>query len=266
MDTTSPDFELSKKLIQLVKDQPFLYDKDLEDFKDEAKKAEVWKIISETLNLGEVEAQMRWSRLRVEFGRHRRKRQAAEVCGTQVRDWPLYSLLTWLAPHVKMRAKRGKRKKDKVVLQETYGYKPILPRPNWLLNVDGGVSVDVNPSIVMQNSQEDITESFVVSPDTADIDDDASQENAHHSSALSKDFGTGKDHSYSNNSYAADSRSGQLTGFEEENEDNLFCRSICASLKRFTYQQKALAKIRIQQVMYEVEFEQSESRNQVQSK
>lgn len=46
----------------------------------------------------------------------------------------------------------------------------------------------------------------------------------------------------------------KLMGSEEEDEDNLFCRSVCASLKRLTHQQKALAKIRIQQVMYEVEF------------
>lgn len=51
---------------------------------------------------------------------------------------------------------------------------------------------------------------------------------------------------------------------EEEDEDNLFCRSVCASLKRLSYQQKALAKIRIQQVMYEVEFDQSEAIAQVQ--
>lgn len=42
---------------------------------------------------------------------------------------------------------------------------------------DGGVSVEVNPSIVMQNGHEDITESFIVSPDTADYDDEASHEN-----------------------------------------------------------------------------------------
>ncbi|KAK3926172.1 Transcription factor Adf-1 [Frankliniella fusca] len=260
----TPDIELSKKLIQLVKDHPFLYDKDVEEFKDEAKKNEVWKMIANSLSVEDAEAQMRWARLRVEFGRHRRKKQAAEICGTHIRDWPLYNSLTWLAPHVKMRAKRGKRKKsDKVMQQETYGYKPILPRPNWLVNVDGGVSVEVNPSMVMQNHQEDITESFLVSPDTGD---DASQEISQPCSVLSKDLGTVKDHSYSNNSYAADSRSGHFTGFEEENEDNLFCRSVCASLKRFTYQQKALAKIRIQQVMYEVEFEQPESCNQMPAK
>ena len=49
---SQPDIEISKKLIELVKDQPFLYDKDLEDYRDEAKKAEAWKTIAESLQLG----------------------------------------------------------------------------------------------------------------------------------------------------------------------------------------------------------------------
>ena len=262
MDPTSlPDHEVSKKLIQLVKDQPFLYDKGLEEYRDEAKKTETWKAIADDLKLGVEETQIRWARLRVDFGRHRRRRQAAESCGATIRDWSLYGMLTWLAPHIKMRAKRDKRKREKFQEQPFIGtgsYKPILPRPDWLVNGDGAVSVEVNPNIVMQNGHEDITESFIVSPGTADYDDEGSHENSVHP------FGSGKDHSYSNNSHAADSRSGYFNGIEEENEDNLFCRSVCASLKRFSYQQKALAKIRIQQVMYEVEFDQSESVNQVQ--
>lgn len=39
--------------------------------------------------------------------------------------------------------------------------------------------MEVSPSIVVQNDQEDITESFIVSPDTADYDDDDSPENPH---------------------------------------------------------------------------------------
>jgi hypothetical protein len=37
-------------------------------------------------------------------------------------------------------------------------------------------------------------------------------------------------------------------------EDELFCLSVAASLRRFSPQKKALAKLRIQQVMYDVEF------------
>jgi hypothetical protein len=36
--------------------------------------------------------------------------------------------------------------------------------------------------------------------------------------------------------------------------DELFCLSVAASLRRFSPQKKALAKLRIQQVMYDVEF------------
>lgn len=77
-------------------------------------------------------------------------------------------------------------------------------------------------------------------------------------------FGFYQETAYSN-SYPADSRSGHSISFEDETEDYLFCRSVCASLKRFSYQQKGLAKIRIQQVMYEVEFGQGEGNSQMQT-
>lgn len=41
---------------------------------------------------------------------------------------------------------------------------------------------------------------------------------------------------------------------QSPDEDELFCLSVAASLRRFSPQKKALAKLRIQQVMYDVEF------------
>ena len=41
---------------------------------------------------------------------------------------------------------------------------------------------------------------------------------------------------------------------EESDEDGLFARQIAATLRRFTYQQKAVAKVRIQQVLMDIEF------------
>lgn len=37
-------------------------------------------------------------------------------------------------------------------------------------------------------------------------------------------------------------------------EDELFCLSVAGSLKRFSVQKKALAKLKIQQILYEIEF------------
>jgi hypothetical protein len=41
---------------------------------------------------------------------------------------------------------------------------------------------------------------------------------------------------------------------QTSDEDELFCLSVAASLRRFNSQKKALAKLRIQQVLYDVEF------------
>ena len=47
----------------------------------------------------------------------------------------------------------------------------------------------------------------------------------------------------------------QLTDMsKEEDEDSLFDQSIAASLKKMEPQKKSLAKIRLQQVLYEIEF------------
>lgn len=58
---------------------------------------------------------------------------------------------------------------------EPTGYKPILPRPSWLLNSDAAVKVEVSPSIMIPSgAHEDITESLFVSPNTADPEDEGS--------------------------------------------------------------------------------------------
>lgn len=255
MEVTGNSYlDLSKKLIKLIKEQPFLYNKTLEEFKDEERKSQAWNVIGQSLNMSAEDAQIRWARLRVDFGRHRRKMKEAESRGIRTKSWPLYGLLTWLAPHVKMRAKRGQRHLG--VKTQSMDYKSNLTHADWLMNSNGSVKVEVSPSIVMHSDQEDVTESFIVSPDTADYEDD--EENAQ---MYGKQQGKGAAYS---NCYAADSHSGHSQSIEEETEDNLFCRSVCASLKRFSYQQKALAKIRIQQVMYEVEFGQAENHDQTQ--
>ncbi|XP_034238579.1 transcription factor Adf-1-like [Thrips palmi] len=254
------DLDLSKKLINLIKDQPFLYDKTLEEFKDEERKSEAWNVIAQSLNMTAEDVQVRWARLRVDFGRHRRKMKEAEARGNHSRSWPLYGPLMWLAPHIKMRAKRGQRKQDVRSKAQPSGYNSNLSHADWLLNSNGSVQVEVSPSIVMHEDHEDITESFIVSPDTADYEDDASLEDSH---VYERQHG--KDIAYSN-SYATDSHSGPSLSLEEETEDILFCRSVCASLKRFSHQQKALAKIRIQQVMYDVEFAQPEGNRLLQAK
>lgn len=45
------DLDISKKLIKLIKEQPFLYDKTLEEFKDEARKSEAWNELALSLNM-----------------------------------------------------------------------------------------------------------------------------------------------------------------------------------------------------------------------
>ncbi|XP_029163688.1 transcription factor Adf-1-like, partial [Nylanderia fulva] len=59
-------------LISLVQDYPFLYNKELTDFKDNIKKQNAWAEIATAVNITE-ECQSRWTRLRERYTREKNR-------------------------------------------------------------------------------------------------------------------------------------------------------------------------------------------------
>ena len=53
-----------------------------------------------------------------------------------------------------------------------------------------------------------------------------------------------------------------ISNVEDDNEDTLYCRSLAKQFAGFTEEQKAVARMRIDQVMYQVRFGKNETRTQ----
>ncbi|XP_033216316.1 uncharacterized protein LOC117172465 isoform X2 [Belonocnema kinseyi] len=93
-------------LIDLVRQNPHLYDKDLKDFKDIDKREHTWREISAVVNLNVNDCQQRWVRLREKFSKERRVQEELERSGNKefkLSSWPFYDELRFLEPFIKRR-------------------------------------------------------------------------------------------------------------------------------------------------------------------
>ncbi|XP_025263015.1 transcription factor Adf-1-like [Camponotus floridanus] len=71
-------------LISLVRDHPYLYNKELTDFKDAIKKQNAWVEIASIMNMTVEECQTRWIRLRERYSREKKQQQEETTTGSGV--------------------------------------------------------------------------------------------------------------------------------------------------------------------------------------
>ncbi|XP_029162393.1 transcription factor Adf-1-like [Nylanderia fulva] len=71
-------------LISLVRDHPYLYNKELTDFKDTIKKQNAWVEIASIMNMTVEECQTRWIRLRERYSREKKQQQEETTTGSGV--------------------------------------------------------------------------------------------------------------------------------------------------------------------------------------
>ncbi|XP_025265448.1 uncharacterized protein LOC105248602 [Camponotus floridanus] len=69
-------------LISLVRNYPYLYNKELTDFKDIIKKQNAWTEIGNILNMTADECQSRWTRLRERYAREKKQKQEETTTGS----------------------------------------------------------------------------------------------------------------------------------------------------------------------------------------
>ncbi|XP_037935215.1 transcription factor Adf-1-like [Teleopsis dalmanni] len=86
-----------EKFISLVENNPILYDKNHNDFKDNEKKNMIWKQIADELEVNENAVKKRWKSLRERFGKESRER--ASGSSTSI-EWHLYEQLMFLRKHI----------------------------------------------------------------------------------------------------------------------------------------------------------------------
>ncbi|XP_029171627.1 uncharacterized protein LOC114940988 [Nylanderia fulva] len=93
-------------LIALVHDHPYLYNKELTDFKDQLKKLNAWSEIAIVLNMTADECQSRWTRLRERYTREKKQRQEETTTGSGAskrKTFEFFNNMQFLDPFVKKR-------------------------------------------------------------------------------------------------------------------------------------------------------------------
>lgn len=93
-------------LIDLVKYNSHLYNKELKDFKDIEKREQTWREIAASLNISVNECQQKWVRLREKFSKEKRIQEEFERTGSKkykLSTWSLYEELKFLEPFIKRR-------------------------------------------------------------------------------------------------------------------------------------------------------------------
>ncbi|XP_050447813.1 LOW QUALITY PROTEIN: uncharacterized protein LOC126849726 [Cataglyphis hispanica] len=69
-------------LISLVRDHPYLYNKELTDFKDSLKKQNAWVEIASVMGMTVEDCQCRWMRLRERYSREKKQQQEKTTTGS----------------------------------------------------------------------------------------------------------------------------------------------------------------------------------------
>nr|XP_012217098.1 PREDICTED: transcription factor Adf-1-like isoform X3 [Linepithema humile] len=93
-------------LISLVRDYPYIYNKELTDFKDTFKKQNAWTEIASILNMTVDECQSRWTRLRERYTREKKQRQEETTTGSGAskrKTFEFFNNMQFLDPFVKKR-------------------------------------------------------------------------------------------------------------------------------------------------------------------
>ncbi|KYN15939.1 Transcription factor Adf-1 [Trachymyrmex cornetzi] len=93
-------------LISLVQNHPYLYNKQLSDFKDNLKKENAWTEIAKILNMKVDECHTRWTRLRERYSREKKQKQEETTTGSGVskrKTYEFFDNMQFLDPFVKKR-------------------------------------------------------------------------------------------------------------------------------------------------------------------
>ncbi|CAH1163303.1 unnamed protein product [Phaedon cochleariae] len=95
------------RLIDLVHQHSFLYDKTHEWYKNNDEREKGWIAIADILKISAEVCEQRWGLLRNRFCTELRKENNTSIGSTSSLTWPLLENLSWLKPHVIPRRSRG---------------------------------------------------------------------------------------------------------------------------------------------------------------
>eukprot|EP00795_Rhopilema_esculentum_P017450 gene17450-9054_t len=222
---TDEDVGTEEELIDLVKACPILYDVRLKVYKDRNMKDSAWRSISEAMKLSVKEETVTGKKIKKRY-KYADKMKFLERC-IQHRTPP---------GNMSSRSRRESMPQHNSV--------------SMVLNYSGDGAVDFEQEEEVQDSSSSVNNSAadVTSPNKQPPET-IKQE------GISKDDNTGKygKRRRTDNEKHPDLQ--QHTGCVSEQDDSkLFCLSLISTLKRLDSQKRQLAKLKIQNILYDIEF------------
>ncbi|XP_054475341.1 uncharacterized protein LOC129107807 [Anoplopoma fimbria] len=217
-----------KKLADLIREHPNLYDQSRRDYKDNLKGHLSWRDIADNMGKSEEEVKLKWKNLRDKFCKAKKRLAKRHLPLLTDEENPverpvpvLYNQLAWLSAYVKPKAEPGSGEADEV----------------------GGSGDDVEKEQDKDEKEQHcplpvVTTSFSLVE---------SCQNNHQEMGLSLKR---KRHTTTETEISS---ADALTSLRDE--DELFLLSLLPSLKRLTIKKRMEVRMKFQQVLYAAEFE-----------
>ncbi|XP_049869206.1 uncharacterized protein LOC126368975 isoform X2 [Pectinophora gossypiella] len=234
-------------LIKEVEKRPILYDKSVSGFNKTKLRDEAWKDVQEALNVSEAECKKRWRSLRDSFIKLQRTH------GGRTR-WPYHYAMRFLLPHVEPKSE---------VTEHQPSSEGATKHGDRDINYRLFSHCLASPETHLEDSNNPCAEGKSETAIKREIDDSDAEEELRQ-----RQIQALPDLSFPDTKYEEDDESqpspkkARLNSVDEENPclcnrtdpDELFLLSCAPIMKRLNSKQNAVARLKIQQVLYEAEF------------
>ncbi|XP_043463861.1 transcription factor Adf-1-like [Leptopilina heterotoma] len=231
------------ELIEEVKKRPLLFNNRYRNC-DEAKE-EAWTEIGNKLNAKPKDVRSRWRSLRDKFVREKKiilnKSRGNKSLEAVETEWPLMENMSFIWQHIVHRRKRRSKLSRDDIKNESIELSDNLPE-----SAEWYVALDVD-----RNDQNHVSKSEVDMPPAAKRKHVIDYEDS-----PIEDVGEFVPVSEGEENYSQ--RMDQTESFIAD-DNHYFCMSIAETLRRFSTRQRAEAKLKMQQLLFDVEFNYSSS-------
>lgn len=247
----------TRSLIEAVRQQPCLYDATDARYRDTAYKNSLWATIAEKTGFEDIhKAQSKWTYLKDKFVKCKRKLRQKEATGEVT--WPYYADMIWLDDY-----RSGKEQQASTSENQEQDFSENISWVATLQQVINAGSPERSNSCEADAKTE--PHAKVAKYEVEELTEVRSSEHVEPPQAVQKHVQPQTQHQMMETPTTVFIQQ-PTSHVAEESEEELFCRSISKALSRLSPRSRRIARIRIEQVLFDLEFpEQSGQVNSQQS-
>ena len=276
-----------EKFVEEIRKFPILYDCTLRDYKKVAYKNAAWKEVGNAMNLTEGECKKRWRSLRDAFVKNLKAHSEDDI---RVTHWIHYRLLEFLLPYIDRNATRKRIRTDEFIDDDDYEDEMTISEDiskeeyheekespiTYVSNSELNDMIDVNEEehleqqtvLIHDDVEEQIEEEGTVIIEGLENQNDDSDCSENHpifismaqlekvkeplSSATSSNR---KCHTDILEEHVISSGSRPTSFISDSDSDEKFLLSCTPILRRMSAKKNHLARLKIQQILYEIEYD-----------